>query len=243
MSHRLRLYFGSGRSNTAPELERLNGTVEDRDEIGYSGARATMFHTQTQNGGLSESPESGACLDASLKRSSSMFIPQLQGQTEPRTTKSTSVQISLQRSTAPQEDALPFDPPPEYPQDPAPAYTEPGESWLLPPPPAYHREEAPSYQNVELGTEPIQPKRQVFCVRPCDGQNGYASLGVPNNQGITIGGLCIRRRSADGSDVQQFRIMPYSENGQNGHRWSVQQSSDRGCVNTNFKNDLKVQFT
>ncbi len=25
-----------------------------------------------------------------------------------------------------------------------------------------------------------------------------------------------------------FRIMPYSENGQNGHRWSVQQSSDRG---------------
>lgn len=228
MSHRLRLYFGSGRSNTAPELERLNGTVEDIDEIGYSGARATMFHTQTQNGGLSESPESGACLDASLKRSSSMFIPQLQGQTEPRTTKSTSVQISLQRSTAPQEDVLPFDPPPEYPQDPAPAYTEPGESWLLPPPPAYHREEAPSYQNVELGTEPIQPKRQVFCVRPCDGQNGYASLGVPNNQGITIGGLCIRRRSADGSDVQQFRIMPYSENGQNGHRWSVQQSSDRG---------------
>lgn len=228
MSHRLRLYFGSGHSNTAPELEQLNGTVEDGDEIGYSGARATMFHTQTQNGGLSESPESGACSDASLKRSSSMFIPQLQGQTEPRTTKSTSVQISLQRSTAPQEDALPFDPPPGYPQDPAPAYTEPGESWLLPPPPAYHRGEAPSYQNVELGTEPIQPKRQVFCVRPCDGQNGYASLGVPNNQGITIGGFCIRRRSADGSDVQQFQVMPYSENGQNGHRWSVQQSSDRG---------------
>ncbi len=69
--------------NTAPELEQLNGTVEDGDEIGYSGARATMFHTQTQNGGLSESPETGACLDASLKRSSSMFIPQLQGQTEP----------------------------------------------------------------------------------------------------------------------------------------------------------------
>ncbi|XP_016308252.1 E3 ubiquitin-protein ligase NEDD4-like [Sinocyclocheilus anshuiensis] len=228
MSHRLRLYFGSGRSNTAPELEWLNGTVEDGDEIGYSGAGAMMFHTQTQNGGLSEIPESGACSDASLQRSSSMFIPQLQGQTEPRMTKSTSVQISLQRSTAPQEDALPFDPPPGYPQEPAPAYTETGESWPLPPPPAYHRGDAPSYQNVEPGTEPIQPKRQVFCIRPCDGQNGYASLGVPNNQGITIGGFCIRRRSADGSDVQQFRIMPYSENGQNGHRWSVQQSSDRG---------------
>uniref|UniRef100_A0A8C2AUQ9 HECT-type E3 ubiquitin transferase n=1 Tax=Cyprinus carpio TaxID=7962 RepID=A0A8C2AUQ9_CYPCA len=217
MSHRLRLYFGSGRSNTAPELEQLNGTVEDGDEIGYSGAGAMMFHSQTQNGGLSESPELGACSDASLKRSSSMFIPQLQGQTEPRMTKSTSVQISLQRSTAPQEDALPFDPPPDYPQEPAPAYTETGESWPLPPPPAYHRGDAPSYQNLEPGSEPIQPKRQVFCVRPCDGQNGYASLG-----------FSIRRRSADGSDVQQFRIMPYSENGQNGHRWSVQQSSDRG---------------
>ncbi|XP_051772759.1 E3 ubiquitin-protein ligase NEDD4-like isoform X13 [Ctenopharyngodon idella] len=235
MSHRLRLYFGSGRSNTAPELEELNGTVEDRDERGYSGAGAMMFHAQPRNGGLAEIPELGSVdvSDASLKRSSSMFIPQLQGQTEPRTTKSTSVQISLQRSNATQEDTLPFDPPPGYPQDPAPAYTEPGESWHLPPPPAYHREETTYCQNVEQsqpGTEPIQPKRQVFCVRPCDGQNGYASLGVPNGspQGITIGGFSIQRRSADGSDVQQFRITPYSEDGQNGHRWSVQQSSDRG---------------
>ncbi|XP_042634656.1 E3 ubiquitin-protein ligase NEDD4-like isoform X12 [Cyprinus carpio] len=229
MSHRLRLYFGSGRSNT--ELEQLNGTVEDRDESGYCGAGATMFHTQTQNEGLSESPELGACSDVSLKRSSSMFIPQLQGQTEQRTTKSTSVQISLQRTTGPQEDAFPFDPPPEYPQEPAPPYTEPDESWALPPPPAYYRGETPSYQNLEQsqpGTEPIQPKRQVFCVRPCDGQNGNASLGVPSNQGITIGGFCIQRGSADGSDVQRFRIRPYSENGQNGHRWFVQQSSDRG---------------
>uniref|UniRef100_A0A8C1RMZ7 E3 ubiquitin-protein ligase NEDD4-like n=1 Tax=Cyprinus carpio TaxID=7962 RepID=A0A8C1RMZ7_CYPCA len=190
-----------------------------------------MFHTQTQNEGLSESPELGACSDVSLKRSSSMFIPQLQGQTEQRTTKSTSVQISLQRTTGPQEDAFPFDPPPEYPQEPAPPYTEPDESWALPPPPAYYRGETPSYQNLEQsqpGTEPIQPKRQVFCVRPCDGQNGNASLGVPSNQGITIGGFCIQRGFADGSDVQRFRIRPYSENGQNGHRWSVQQSSDRG---------------
>ncbi|XP_067279731.1 E3 ubiquitin-protein ligase NEDD4-like isoform X2 [Pseudorasbora parva] len=224
MSHRLRLYFGSGRSNTAPELEQLNGTVEEEDE---RGAGAMIFHAQPQNGGLVESPESGsvAFTDASLKRSSSMFIPQLQGQNESRTTKSTSVQISLQRSAAPQEDALPFDPPPEYPQDPAPAYTEPSESWLLPPPPAYH-----NVEQSQPGTEPIQPKRQVFCVRPCDGQNSYASSGVPNrsHQGITIGGFSIRRRSADGSDVQQFRIMPYNEDGQNGHRWSVLQSSDRG---------------
>ncbi|XP_068072102.1 E3 ubiquitin-protein ligase NEDD4-like isoform X4 [Danio rerio] len=223
MSHRLRLYFGSGRSNTAPELEELNGTVEEEGDISYNSTGAMVVHAQPRNGGHAESPEPGTVVgsDASLKRSSSMFIPQLQGQAESRTTKSTSVQISLQRTTAPHEDALPFDPPPAYPQDPAPPYTEPGESLPLPPPPTYYK----SCQNVEQTQKDTEPKRQVFCVRPCDGQNGYTH---GNPQGITIGGVCIRRRSADGSDVQQFRIMPYSEDGHNGHNWSVQQCSDRG---------------
>lgn len=223
MSHRLRLYFGSGRSNTAPELEQLNGTVEEEGDRSYSSTGAMVVHAQPRNGGHAESPEPGTVVgsDASLKRSSSMFIPQLQGQAESRTTKSTSVQISLQRTTAPHEDALPFDPPPAYPQDPAPPYTEPGESLPLPPPPTYYK----SCQNVERTQKDTEPKRQVFCVRPCDGQNGYTH---GNPQGITIGGVCIRRRSADGSDVQQFRIMPYSEDGHNGHNWSVQQCSDRG---------------
>lgn len=243
MSHRLRLYFGSGRSNTAPELEQLNWAAENRDVNAtsnwrsHNGAGAMMFHTQSQNGGHAENPESGTVdvSDASLKRSSSMFIPQLQGQTEPRMTKSTSMQISLQRSSAPQEDASSLDPPPGYPQDPAPAYSEPEDDWLLPPPPAYHRAVNPSCHSVEQsqpGTEGIQPKRRVFCVRPCDGQNGFARMGVNNGnpQGITINGFSIQRRSADGSDVQQLRIMPYSQDGQNGpcHRWSVQQSTDGG---------------
>ncbi|XP_056303049.1 E3 ubiquitin-protein ligase NEDD4-like isoform X2 [Danio aesculapii] len=221
MSHRLRLYFGSGRSNTAPELEQLNGTVEEEGDRSYSSTGAMVVHAQPHNGRLAESPEPATVVvsDTSLKRSSSMFIPQLQGQAESRTTKSTSVQISLQRTTAPQEDALPFDPPPAYPQDPAPPYTEPGESLPLPPP--YYK----SCQNVERTQKGTEPKRQVFCVRPCDGQNGYTH---GNPQGITIGGFCIRRRSADGSDVQQLRIMPYSEDGQNGHNWSVQQCLDRG---------------
>lgn len=241
MSHRLRLYFGSGRSNTAPELEQLNRTAEDGDENStsnwrsHSGAGAVMARSQSRNGGHAESPESG---DAFLKRSSSMFIPQLQGQTEPRTTKSTSMQISLQRSTAPQED-VPLDPPPGYPQDPAPAYTEPGVGWPLPPPPAYHRIENQTWSNLEQSqpnTDPIQPKRQIFCVRPCDGQNGYARMSVPNGspQGITINGFCIQRRSADGSDARQFRIMPYNDDAQNGQcrRWSVQQSMDNSGPGT-----------
>ncbi|XP_065100064.1 E3 ubiquitin-protein ligase NEDD4-like isoform X2 [Paramisgurnus dabryanus] len=243
MSHRLRLYFGSGRSNTAPELEQLNWSAENRDVNAtsnwrsYNGAGAMMFHTQSQNGGHAENPESGTddVSDASLKRSSSMFIPQLQGHTEPRTTRSTSMQISLQRSSGPQEDASSLDPPPGYPQDPAPAYTEPEDDWLLPPPPAYHRAVNPSYHSVEQsqpGTDAIQPKRRVFCVRPCDGQNGFARMGAHNEnpQGITINGFSIQRRSADGSDVQQLRIMPYGKDGQNGpcRRWSVQQSADGG---------------
>nr|XP_055035340.1 E3 ubiquitin-protein ligase NEDD4-like isoform X4 [Misgurnus anguillicaudatus] len=243
MSHRLRLYFGSGRSNTAPELEQLNWAAENRDVNAtsnwrsYNGAGAMMFRTQSQNGGHAENPESETAdvSDASLKRSSSMFIPQLQGQTEPRTTKSTSMQISLQRSSGPQDDASPLDPPPGYPQDPAPAYSEPEDDWLLPPPPSYQRAVNPSYHSVEQsqpGTDAFQPKRRVFCVRPCDGQNGFARMGAHNEnpQGITINGFSIQRRSADGSDVQQLRIMPYSKDGQNGpcHRWSVQQSAEGG---------------
>ncbi|XP_056586457.1 E3 ubiquitin-protein ligase NEDD4-like isoform X6 [Triplophysa dalaica] len=239
MSHRLRLYFGSGRSNTAPELEQLNGAAEDGDENvtsnwrSHGGAGAVRVRTQSRNGGHAENSESS---DAFLKRSSSMFIPQLQGQTEPRTTKSTSMQISLQRLSGPQED-VPLDPPPGYPQDPAPAYTEPGVGWPLPPPPAYHRGDNPSHSESILeqsqpNTDPNQPKRQVFCVRPGDGQNGYTRMSVPNknHQGITINGFCIQRRSIDGSDIRQFSIVPHNEDGQNGqcHRWSVQQSTDSG---------------
>ncbi|XP_051532779.1 E3 ubiquitin-protein ligase NEDD4-like isoform X2 [Myxocyprinus asiaticus] len=241
MSHRLRLYFGSGRSNTAPELEQLNGMAEDQEENAtsngrdYSSVGAMMSPTRPRSGGLAENPELGtaAVSEASLKRSSSMFIPQLQSQAEPRMTKSTSVQISLQRSSVPQEDASSLDPPPEYPQEPAPPYIEPGEDWHLPPPPPYHRRENSSCHNVDQsqpGSEPILAKRQVFCVRPSDGQNGHAIVGIPNGgpQGINVGGFSIRRRSADGSDVQQFRIMPYSEEGQNGlcHHWHVRQNTN-----------------
>ncbi|XP_051960105.1 E3 ubiquitin-protein ligase NEDD4-like isoform X3 [Xyrauchen texanus] len=230
MSHRLRLYFGSGRSNTAPELEQLNGVTEDQEENAtsngrdYSSVGAMMSPTRPRSGGLAENP--AAIYEASLKRSSSMFIPQLQSPAEPRMTKSTSVQISLQRSSAPQEDASSLDPPPEYPQEPPPPYIEPGEDWTLPPPPPYHRRENSSCQS-QPGTESILPNRKVFCVRPSDGQNGHAIVGVPSGgpQGINVGGFCIRRRSADGSDVQQFRIMPYSEEGQNGF-WHVRQNTN-----------------
>uniref|UniRef100_A0A8C9YB43 HECT-type E3 ubiquitin transferase n=1 Tax=Sander lucioperca TaxID=283035 RepID=A0A8C9YB43_SANLU len=168
MAQRLRLYFGSGRSNTAPEI--LEG---DSDEA------------------LRPEP--------SLKRSSSMFIPQLAAYAEPRPTKSSSMHISLQRSNGSSNgDCRGYAddvPPPCYtPPGPAPAYTEPH-------------------------VQPNLPKRRVFSI----GSNGHTlySRGQP---GISVGGISIQRNSPDGSDIQHFRIHPYSGTG-----WSVQQQSLDQC--------------
>ncbi|XP_017348042.2 E3 ubiquitin-protein ligase NEDD4-like isoform X3 [Ictalurus punctatus] len=232
MSRRLRLYFGSNRSNTAPELQE----VEDEDqnthhtEYDVAGSGDMLFQMRLQNPSLEEdAPVSGAF----LKRSSSMFIPQLQSQTEaPRPTKSTSMQISLQRSSTPQEDVQSMDSPPGYPQDPAPAYTEPAEDWLSSQSAFYRRRESQTTlitDQTNPGTDPAQPKRRVFCVRPQDLQNGLSPSGIVNegSPGISIGGFCIQRSATNGSDVQQFRIVPYSQDGQNGAcRWSVQPTTD-----------------
>lgn len=212
MSHRLRLYFGSGRSNTAPELEELEG--EDR---------AMTFHMQPQQPPFRTQYHPGAP-DSSLKRSSSMFIPQLTP-AEPRPTKSSSMQISLQRSTAgPGEEG----PPPGYSQGPAPAYIEPGSLDSLPPP--YHS------RDVSAGsTEPGLPKRRVFSVTPQNSYNRTANTFTPNGSspGISFEGFCIRRNSSDGSDAQQVSILPYGSGGLGGQRrWSVQQNSEEGCGGT-----------
>uniref|UniRef100_A0A3B4CYM8 HECT-type E3 ubiquitin transferase n=1 Tax=Pygocentrus nattereri TaxID=42514 RepID=A0A3B4CYM8_PYGNA len=225
MSHRLRLYFSSGRSNTAPELQEL-----DEDDNG-----TMLFHMGPRNLALEEegAPGPAGVSDTLLKRSSSMFIPQLQSQAEPRPTKSSSMQISLQRSATSQEDGQPTDSPPGYPQDPAPAYTEPGEGWSNPPPPPYYRRESPPNLIVDqtrYGSEPGHPKRRVFCVRPYDVQKTHSTVGIPNGgpPGSCIGGFCIQQNAVtNGSDVQQFTIMPYALDGQNGAcRWSVQPTTD-----------------
>ncbi|XP_028826932.1 E3 ubiquitin-protein ligase NEDD4-like isoform X4 [Denticeps clupeoides] len=219
MSHRLRLYFGSSRSNTAPELEELEAVPEDSgtgdsDGPGHGG-RAMTFHMQPRHRGLAEFHVAG---DTSLKRSSSMFIPQLQNQLEPRPTKSSTMQISLQRSATPADKA---DCPPEYPQEPAPPYTEPAGGWM----PAPDYPSSDRMENSQSCTEPALPKRRVFCVRPHDSQNGHTfSSGGPS--GITFGSFCIKRNSPDSSEVQQFSILP-GPNGQTIHRrWSLQHNLD-----------------
>ncbi|KAK3523685.1 hypothetical protein QTP70_008606, partial [Hemibagrus guttatus] len=239
MSRRLRLYFGSNRSNTAPEFQELEFQDEDQNTHSIStGAGAMLFRMRSQNPLLEEeAPVS----DAFLKRSSSMFIPQLQGQAElPRPTKSSSMQISLQRSSTPQEDVQSMDSPPGYPQDPAPAYTEPDESWLSSQSASYHRRESPTppfMDQTNPGVDAAQPKRRVFSVRPYELTNGHSSFGIDNESspGISIGGFCIQQSATNGSDVQQFRIVPHSQDGQNGAcHWSVQPTTDRNSGTRRF---------
>ncbi|XP_041741306.2 E3 ubiquitin-protein ligase NEDD4-like isoform X7 [Coregonus clupeaformis] len=186
MSHRLRLYFGSGRSNTAPEMEELEGPSQAQD----GNDVAMAFHMQQPHRPqrwsspesptfswcperdlpalsafsvprqrperevcfvprpLSESPLAGhgGSGDSSLKRSSSMFIPQLTP-AEPRPTKSSSMQISLQRSSGAGPAGAEEPPPPSYTPGPAPAYTEPDGNYRYappPPPPPYYSRDTPS---------------------------------------------------------------------------------------------------
>ncbi|KAM4634267.1 E3 ubiquitin-protein ligase NEDD4-like isoform 1-T1 [Polymixia lowei] len=237
MSHRLRLYFGSGRSNTAPELEVLDG--DSAEQQGDNDAAMTIRMLPPPESRPSQEPASQRFSrppssltlgsEPSLKRSSSMFIPQLTPSAEPRPTKSSSMQISLQRANGPGGNDLngyaDDGPPPCYsPPGPAPAYTEPGvqTGFSLSPPPPYSSQDA-LMSSQSYPTEPGLPKRRVFSI----GSNGHTACnrGQP---AISIGGICIHRNSLDGSEVQQFRILPYSGTG-SPFGWSVQQQSlDRG---------------
>ncbi|XP_076027893.1 E3 ubiquitin-protein ligase NEDD4-like isoform X2 [Genypterus blacodes] len=233
MAQRLRLYFGSGRSNTAPELEVVEGDSVERRR----GSDVAMtFRMQPPPGSRpSQEPAAqqfpprayGLRSEPSLKRSSSMFIPQLTPSAEPRPTKSSSMHISLQRSSGQgngESSGRADDTPPPYtPPGPAPAYSEALFQADLPqqPPPPYHSPD--SLCSDFFLTEPELPKRRVFSI----GSNGHVvyDRGQP---GISVGGICIQRNSSDGSDKQQVRILPYG-----GAGWSVQQPSLDQCSAVN----------
>ncbi|XP_035246191.1 E3 ubiquitin-protein ligase NEDD4-like isoform X6 [Anguilla anguilla] len=222
MAHRLRLYFGSGRSNTAPEIEELEGAAED--DV------AMTFHMQPRQRGLPPFCEPRGALprDASLKRSSSMFIPQLLNQVEPRPTKSSSMQISLQRAAGPGDEGAPPGYPPEHPLGPAPPYTEPSRQY--PAPPDFRRGRAEPSGNA--GAEPALSSYRVLCASPQEEQSERSRPGAANGgpPGINIGGFCIQRSPSDGSELPQFSIRPYGSNGQSGpRRWSVQQNGGPGA--------------
>ncbi|CAJ1070706.1 E3 ubiquitin-protein ligase NEDD4-like isoform X3 [Xyrichtys novacula] len=228
MAQRLRLYFGSGRSNTAPEI--LEGDSEEQQaDNNVVTALSTLPPSESRP---SDEPAAQQVQqnqfslrsEPSLKRSSSMFIPQLAAYAEPRPTKSSSMHISLQRSNGSSNGdtrGLADDvPPPCYtPPGPAPAYTETQFQDDVPrhPPPPYSEPDSLNSQ-----TEPNLPKRRVFSI----GSNGHSVYGR-GQPGISVGGICIQRNSPDSSDVQHFRILPYGGTG-----WSVHQPSlDQAVVN------------
>ncbi|XP_068430629.1 E3 ubiquitin-protein ligase NEDD4-like isoform X5 [Clinocottus analis] len=226
MAQRLRLYFGSGRSNTAPEI--LEGDAEeqpgDNDVVAALGTRRPPASTSPRDSAAPHAPPRASWSEPSLKRSSSMFIPQLAAYAEQRPTKSSSMHISLQRSNGSSNgDSRGYAddvPPPCYsPPGPAPAYSEPIQADFPrhPPPPYY---EPDTLNSPTFTTEPNLPKRRVFSI----GSNGHTvySRGQPN---ISVGGICIQRNSPDGSDVQHFRIHPYG----GGAGWSVQQQGSDQC--------------
>uniref|UniRef100_A0A3P9J8Z2 E3 ubiquitin-protein ligase NEDD4-like n=1 Tax=Oryzias latipes TaxID=8090 RepID=A0A3P9J8Z2_ORYLA len=231
MAQRLRLYFGSGRSNTAPEI--LEGDSEEQQEDSEEVAvvfTPTPFLSrppQVLAGENVRSASSALQSEPLLKRSSSMFIPQLAAFAEPRATKSSSMHISLHRSSESsngEPTGVDDVPPPSYtPPGPAPAYTELRTQADLPqqPPPPYYSPDSLNIQSCLM--EPNLPKRRVFCL----GSRDHAAFNrfQPGN---SVGTICIKKKSLNGSDVQHFRILP---NG--GAGWSVQQESPDHCFDVN----------
>ncbi|KAM6902869.1 E3 ubiquitin-protein ligase NEDD4-like isoform 1-T1 [Xenentodon cancila] len=227
MARRLRLYFGSGRSNTAPEV--LDGDSDEQQEDSevvpalrmrpppLAQASRPSGESAAQHG---PSTSFGSRSEPSLKRSSSMFIPQLAAYVEPRPTKSSSMHISLQRCNGSSngdcgEHADDVPPPCYTPPGPAPAYTEPWIQADVPqqPPPPYYYPDSLNAQSVLA--EPNLPKRRVFSI----GGSGHTTF-ARRQPGPSVGTICIQRNSPDGPDVQYFRILPYSGTGH-----SVQEQS------------------
>ncbi|KAM9735849.1 E3 ubiquitin-protein ligase NEDD4-like isoform 1-T1 [Menidia menidia] len=221
MAQRLRLYFGSGRSNTAPEI--LEGDAEELRENGgvvaTLGTRPPAMSRPSQDSAAQRVPSAGSGRHAepSLKRSSSMFIPQLSTCAEPRPTKSSSMHISLQRANGSNNGdcgghAHDVPPPCYSPPGPAPPYTEPQTQADFPrqPPPPY----SPYSLNPQSPlTEPNLPKPRVFSI----GSSGRTKFSRGKTS-VTVGAICIQRDSPDSSDIQHFRILPYG-----GAGWSPQQ--------------------
>lgn len=223
MAHRLRFHFGSGRSNTAPESEILEQEREDDFFLAFhtlprrSGPHPFAHRAAEDGGGLQEAV-------GALKRSTSMFIPQLLSPVDTRPTRSSSVQISLQRKAADGapdtcglHEALDGDagsvPPGRCPEPPEPQAPE------SPPPRA----------TVGAG-----PQVNGMCGRrawgpvAADGREEAEPAATPGPKG---GGLRIQHR-ASSADVRQVRLMPFGADGQGSpsapepRRWSLQHVPD-----------------
>ncbi|XP_068107384.1 E3 ubiquitin-protein ligase NEDD4-like isoform X10 [Hyperolius riggenbachi] len=238
MAHRLRFHFGSGRSNTAPESDVLEQEREDDFFM--------AFHTLPRRNGSHprHCMDDGLQDDGGLKRSTSMFIPQLLQNIDERPTRSSSMQISLQRKSPDECESAEFsdeglscgfaDFNERYisavrknssclssPRD------TPGNS-----PPRLHESDGLQINGATafLSQSPV---------RRFGEQNGNMNYATDGEEEITIptssksiGGLRVKSFShSNGTDVQQVRLLPPRQEGQNGsdpepRRWSLQHLPD-----------------
>ncbi|XP_045646136.1 E3 ubiquitin-protein ligase NEDD4-like isoform X5 [Ursus americanus] len=227
MAHRLRFHFGSGRSNTAPESEILDQEREDDFFMAFhtlprrSGPHAFAQHGAEDGGGLQEAV-------GALKRSTSMFIPQLLGPLDARPTRSSSVQISLQRKAA--DGAPDAGAPPEGPDGDAGS----ARRAACPEPPEPPEPESPGSSPPRVARAP-GPQLNGTCGRrapdpaTCDGLLEAEPRAARGPEGG--GGLRIQHR-ASSADVRQVRLTPFGADGQSNpsapepRRWSLQHVPD-----------------
>ncbi|XP_063997849.1 E3 ubiquitin-protein ligase NEDD4-like isoform X5 [Pogoniulus pusillus] len=242
MAHRLRFHFGAGRSNTAPESEVLDREREDDFFMAFhtlprrSSPHAFSRHAADYGGG-GELQEVG-----SLKRSTSMFIPHLLHSIDARPTRSSSMQISLQRKAADGcadecaspgslEETLPCEPR----GSPEPQASPEGNQASSPGAPEAAPESSAGPEQQVNGAACCS--RRVFCAVPSNGQSQEASSAAQGGEareaasGLNIGGVRIQHR-ASSADVPQVTLLPFGAEAQNSaaspepRRWSLQHVPD-----------------
>lgn len=232
MAHRLRFHFGSARSNTAPESEVL---APDREEdfflASHTLPRRSSPHASSRraagDGGGRDGQEAG-----SLKRSTSMFIPQLLSAGDARPTRSSSMQISLQRSAAngcmesaqeSPEETLPWKP--RVGSHPSSLEGTPENS-----PPRL-------LEAVGQGINgTVCCHHRVFHPLPPKQQSEDASAASPGDEAasaLNISGVRIQHR-ASSTDVPQLTLLPFGPEAGNNipepRRWSLQHVPDMGAT-------------
>ncbi|XP_019351496.2 E3 ubiquitin-protein ligase NEDD4-like isoform X2 [Alligator mississippiensis] len=246
MAHRLRFHFGSGRSNTAPESEILDREREDDFFMAFHTLpRRNSPHPFSRHGadyGGSDLQEVGT-----LKRSTSMFIPQLLNSIDVRPTRSSSMHISLQRKAVngyADECGAPDSPDETLPckfSDFRENLTSPMESCSSSPSsPEVTPENSPPRGPEELGQQvngAASCNHSIFCTIPSSNQSDAAASTAPDDEGseaasgLNISGVRIQHR-ASSADMHQVTLLPFGSEAQHNvpaselRRWSLQHLPD-----------------
>ncbi|XP_029327600.1 E3 ubiquitin-protein ligase NEDD4-like isoform X3 [Mus caroli] len=222
MAHRLRFHFGSGRSNTAPESEILDQEREEDFFMAFQTLpRRSSPHPFTQSTGEDSGLQEGV---GALKRSSSMFIPQLLAGVDARPTRSSSVQISLQRKAA--DGATDSCGPPEGPDDRPPStQADLGDQAAATRVSAQISSSEPSPVDTPGSSPPRAAWDPGTLVNgTCDHHGQCPHLAEGSEEATP--GLRIQHR-ASSADVRQVRLLPFGPDSQaEPRRWSLQHVPD-----------------